>query len=190
LSRVFALVVIVGAVAAAGASGAPQRDDRIRHGVGIGRIELGMTYSQVRRILGGPQTVNRRERLRDGRRYIEFSWDFGWWTVGFVRGRVAMVETANVRERTPEGLGVDSTLREVRRELRRVRCVSVHPRAAPDNTRESRCAYTGRRGRQTLFLLSLYGTWRNGFEPWVTSVRVQERFVDLCIRGPYFCEPR
>jgi hypothetical protein len=66
-----AAVIVVAAVPGA-VTASPDRDDRVRHGSGIGRLKLGVTYSEVRRILGGPQTVERREKLSRGRRYIEF----------------------------------------------------------------------------------------------------------------------
>jgi hypothetical protein len=179
------------------ASVAAETDDaeRVRHGVGIGRVKLGMTYAEVRRILGGPQTVDRREQLRGGRRYLEFSWDYGWWTVGFIgrpgKLRVASIQTLSRRERTVEGLGVGSLERTVRRSLR-VRCLSVAARSKPDWSFESRCAYASHRGRETVFLLN-FGPgvpyrWMTK-KYMVVAVRVHERRADFCFRGGYVCEP-
>ncbi|HXV02055.1 MAG TPA: hypothetical protein VFP24_00655, partial [Gaiellaceae bacterium] len=83
MTRLVAAALIVLTLGVASAAAKPDGDTRVRHGAGIGPITLGMTYAQVRKILGGPQTVDRRETLRNGRRYLEFGWDFSWWTIGF-----------------------------------------------------------------------------------------------------------
>jgi hypothetical protein len=193
---VFALVLV--AVVAASASATPEGDKRVRHGAGIGKLHLGMTYAEVRRILGGPQTVDKRERLRDGRRYLQFSWDFGWWTVGFMgrpgKLRVAVVQTLNVRQRTIEGLGVGTRESKVRSTLR-VRCaeVSAGPIRSGINPFERRCTFASHRGRETAFVLG----HQAGLPPWnwgqneqiVTAVRVHLRDADYCFRGAYICQP-
>jgi hypothetical protein len=192
---VVALAVAVAALGAASVSASPIGDTRIRHGAGIGKLRLGMTYAEVRKILGGPQTVDRREQLSRGRRYLEFSWDFGWWTVGFMgrpgRMRVVSIQTLNRRERTGEGLGVGSQERSVRRTLR-VRCLAVAERSNPDWSFEARCAYGSHRGRETVFLLD-FGQGRPHRRPFkryqVIAVRVQEQRGDYCFRGSYVCTP-
>lgn len=186
------------AILATAAAAAPEEGKRVRHGLGIGRVELGMTYAQVRRILGGPQTVDKRERLRDGRRYLQFSWDFGWWTVGFMgrpgKLRVALVQTLNVRQRTVEGLGIGARESKVRNTLR-VRCAEVteRPIRSGINPFERRCTYASHRGRETAFVLG----HQAGLPPWnwgqneqvVTAVRVHLRSADYCFRGAYICQP-
>jgi hypothetical protein len=179
------------------ASVAARPDDgtRIRHGAGIGKLRLGMSYAEVRRILGGPQTVDRREELARGRRYIEFSWDFGWWTVGFMgrpgKLRVVTIQTLSRRERTVEGLGVGSLERRLKRTLR-VRCLAVAERIRPDWSFEARCAYSSHRGRETVFLLD-FGQGRPHRRPFkryqVVAVRVHEQRGDYCFRGRYICTP-
>jgi hypothetical protein len=197
----FILLAVAALVAAGSVAAKPDDRVRVRHGAGIGKIRLGMTYADVRRILGGPQTVDRRERLSDGRRYLEFSWDFGWWTVGFLGRpgnlRVAMVSTANRRERTVEGLGVGTRERVVRRTLR-VRCAEILERGGgtfPTQPQpfERRCTHPSHRGRETAFVLGQQG----GLPPWnwnmneqvVIAVRVQLRSADYCFRGSYVCRP-
>jgi hypothetical protein len=195
--RWIALVAVAAAFVTRGAAASPIDDERIRHGAGIGSVRLGMTYAEVRQILGGPQTVDKRERLSGGRRYLELSWDFGWWTVGFMgkpnRMRVVSVQTVNRRERTAEGLGVGSLERAVRSTLR-VRCLTVLHRSLPYNRSiESRCAYESHRGRETAFVLGLTPgepyAWRlDRYE--VIAVRVHEKRGDYCFRGRYVCRPR
>jgi hypothetical protein len=169
---------------------------RVRHGAGIGRLKLGMSYAEVRRILGGPQTVDRRERLSGGRRYLELSWDFGWWTVGFMgkpnRMRAVSIQTLDRRERTVEGLGVGSRERTIRRRLR-VRCLAVARRSQERVPFEVRCAYASHRGRETAFVLG----HQPGLPPWdwghneqvAVAVRIHLRSADYCFRGPYTCQP-
>lgn len=93
----------------------------IRHGVGIGPINLGMTGAEVRRAIGKPRAVIERRVIR-GQPYVEFEYQYGAWNVGLLgrRGsrRVVLVGTGLTRHRTPEGLGVDSTGGEVSRRLR------------------------------------------------------------------------
>jgi hypothetical protein len=196
--RLLCAGVALTAALATTAAAAPGDDKRVRHGLGIGRVKLGMTYAEVRRILGGPQTVDTRERLRDGRRYLQFSWDLGWWTVGFLgrpgKLRVALVQTLNVRERTVEGLGVGTREGKVRSTLR-VRCteVSERPMRSGVGPFERRCTYASHRGRETAFVLG----HQAGLPPWnwhmneqvVTAVRVHLRSADYCFRGAYVCQP-
>lgn len=190
---VLACAVVLVALGAASVSASPVADTRIRHGAGIGKLRLGMTYAEVRRILGGPQTVDKRQRLRDGRRYLQFSWDFGWWTVGFMgrpgKLRVALIQTLNARERTIEGLGVGNREGSVRRALR-VRCADVHERARPDFIPfERRCAFASHRGRETAFVLGEPPGYPWTKAPYlvVVAVRVHERRADYCLRGGYLC---
>jgi hypothetical protein len=195
VTRLVAAALLASMLGVASATAKPDGDVRIRHGAGIGPIKLGMTYAQVRKILGGPQTVDRRETLRNGRHYLEFGWDFSWWTVGFYGRpghlRVASVQTLNRRQRTVENLGVGSLERTLRKTLR-VRCLTVAERDRPDWPFEFRCAYESHPGRETVFLLNFSNgnpyRWR--FKRYfVTAVRVQERRADWCFRGGYVCAP-
>lgn len=125
MSRLAVLALLAGAIVLApSASGSTETSLPIRIGHGIGPVNLGMTGTQVYRALGRPRTVVERRMIR-GRPYIEFEYGFGTWTVGFYgrkpNRRVVLVLTALGRHRTPEGLGVGSSDREVRRALRGVR---------------------------------------------------------------------
>ena len=123
----------VTACIAAGAAGASaSATEIIRPGEAIGRIRLGMSLAAVRRALGPPQTVNRRVRLGFGRRYVEYSWDYGWWSVG-LQGRagdlrVVRIGTSSSRERTPAGIGPGSHVRDVVRRYPGAQCRRNHPR--------------------------------------------------------------
>jgi hypothetical protein len=122
MSRLAALALLAGAVALApSASGSPERSVPIRLGVGIGPLNLGMTGQQVRRALGRPTAVIER-RVIGGRPYVELDYGLGRWNVGLIgrKGsrRVVLVGTGLARHRTPQGLGVGSTARQVERGLR------------------------------------------------------------------------
>jgi hypothetical protein len=109
---------------AASASGSTARSVPIRVGQGIGPINLGMTGAQVYRALGRPRTVVERRTI-GGRPYVEFEYGYGLWSVGFLgrkgERRVVLVLTALPRHRTPQGLGVNTPIRQVERQLHDVR---------------------------------------------------------------------
>jgi hypothetical protein len=83
-----ALALVVAAPAAA-------RTDVIRPGVGIGKVRLGMSEAQVRKALGRPSYVAKREQRGFGSQYLELGWDFAAWTVGF-EGRAGQLRVVNV----------------------------------------------------------------------------------------------
>jgi hypothetical protein len=125
------------AVAQTGAA-VPERDQVIRMGKGIGKVQLGMTMPAVRRALGRRHDiVNRRQNFGARGRYLELAWEFpgaSWdtpvvWNVGFRswsrRGtlRVVRVSTTTPRQRTPKGLGVGTRSRNLARAYRDATCV-------------------------------------------------------------------
>jgi len=114
------------AVLTGGASAAPERDTLVRPGIGIGRITLGMTPTQVERVLGRHTLVNKRHELGFGRTYVEHDWDYARWTVGYEgrRGqlRVVRVATNQSTQRTPQGVGVGSQPRDIVRAYPAARC--------------------------------------------------------------------
>ena len=114
------LAVAIAAVVVCGASGgAPARTELIRPGVRIGKVGLGMTTVRVRRILGRSSIVSRREERGFGRRYVEYQWDLASWSVGFLGApgheRAVRVGTTLASQRTPAGVGVGSTTRDLAR---------------------------------------------------------------------------
>jgi hypothetical protein len=115
-----ALAVAVAALSTTAAA-SPTRQLPIRIGVGIGPINLGMTGQQVRRSLGRPTAVIER-RVIVGRPYVELDYGYGRWNIGLLgrKGsrRVVLVGTGLAHHRTPQGLGVGSTARQVERGLR------------------------------------------------------------------------
>src|SRR2546421_11578937 len=82
----------------------------IRPQYGMSRVVLGMTKTQVRARLGRPIGTG------GGRFYCARVW------VGFRLGRVVEVTTTRSTERTPSGVGVDSSEAAVRRSYPSVVC--------------------------------------------------------------------
>jgi len=54
MTKLVGAVLVALTLGVASATAKPDGDVRIRHGVGIGPIKLGMTYAQVRKILRRP----------------------------------------------------------------------------------------------------------------------------------------
>jgi hypothetical protein len=199
MRKAVAIGLVAAAAATAGVGASPIRDDRIRHGAGVGPVRLGMTYGELRKALGGPQAVNARPTLPGGLRYVEFAWDFGWWRVALAgrraKLRVAFIETQSRRERTRDGLGVGTWESDLRRDLRPLRCQRVRRPFQGSSlyvTAESRCVYASHRGRETVFVLEAprgpEWSWKRR-ERSVAAVRVQETRVDYCLRSRHVCEP-
>jgi hypothetical protein len=121
---VLAAVAVTIVTATPSAAGAPGRSLPIRLGVGIGPINLGMSGQQVRRALGPPGAVLERRTLR-GQPYTELQWREGAWNVGLLgrkgKRRVVLVGTGLTRHRTPEGVGVGTSERQIARRLRGLR---------------------------------------------------------------------
>lgn len=128
--RTTAIVVlaVVGAAAlAAAAAPAPAPERLIRPGRGIGPVELGMTLRAVKRALGQPAAVARRDEEAVGGEYVELQWVQSRWTVGLRRVdgalRVVRVATTVPGMRTSGGTGPGSRPRQVLREFPRATCV-------------------------------------------------------------------
>jgi hypothetical protein len=80
----------------------------IRPGVGIAKVNLGMSVTEVNWALGAGAIVNDRKTI-GGRQYLELAWNFSEWSVDFVkRGsdyRVVQIGTTLRKQRTPSGVG-------------------------------------------------------------------------------------
>jgi hypothetical protein len=108
-------IVVAAAVLAAPASAT---ESTIVPGMQIGKVRLGMTLTQVKKVLGQPQTVNARKQLSGQRGYIEYGWNFSSFWVGFVNTKgvlhAALVGTVLRGEKTASGVGVGSSLEKLR----------------------------------------------------------------------------
>ena len=123
---------------AGAAPAAPERDQVIRMGKGIGKVRLGMTLPAVRRAFGRHRVVYRRLDFGARGRYIELGWErpgrVAWepavWQVGFRswrRGgtmRVVRIFTDATNERTPRRLGMGSRPRQIVRAYPHAKCFS------------------------------------------------------------------
>ena len=122
MRRLLVLAALLAAtLAATPAHGASESNLVIQPGRQIGKVRIGMTFAQVRRVLGKPNVVNRSRRVGFGR-YVEYDWGWGNWTVGFSgRGsnlRVTLIGTTLRRERTRDGVGVGTSAQRMRSALR------------------------------------------------------------------------
>jgi hypothetical protein len=123
---------------AGAAPAAPERDQMVRMGKGIGKIQIGMTLPAARRAFGRHSVVYRRHDFGARGRYIEYGWErpgrVSWepavWQIGFRsyrRGgpmRVVRVLTNAPNERTPRRLGVGSWPRQIVKAYPNAECVS------------------------------------------------------------------
>ena len=142
MSRASALVLFVTSAVLLVPSATATRAEqvKIRPGVGIGRVNLGMSGKAVRRVLGKPRTVLKRRVIR-GQPYTELEFGYGVWNVGLLgakgQRRVVLVGTILERHRTQEGLGVGTgearLWRELRGRVRERRCWNVPGAQTRDN---------------------------------------------------------
>jgi hypothetical protein len=182
--RTLPLVVAAAVGLAAGSAGAnPLRDELIRPGHGIGRVNLGMSEPQVRARLGRPWAVRTR-RVGLGSRFVELQYDGGDFYVGLLgrpgRLRVHSVATLQGRERTPQGFGVGTPEARLAREYgARLRCSRLR---TPEgfsyvSSRRRDCVLGHASGAQTVFVTALpRGVRRVFVEPneWPDLARVFE----------------
>jgi hypothetical protein len=140
MRRGFALVAAAVALALSHVgSAAPERNELIRMGTGIGKVQRGMTLPAVRRALGGPHvSVYRRDDFGARGRYLELGWELpgrtAWdpvtWQIGFRstsrRGplRVTRVATTARSQRTPRGVGIGTRARDIKRAHPDATCVT------------------------------------------------------------------
>ena len=154
-----AIGLVAALVAASPTSARPESDLLVRHGQGIGKLQLGMKLAQVKRLLGAPRAENKREQRTRGHTYLELDWEYARWTVGFLRAprgtyRAVSIGTVLKGQRTPEGLGVGSRERELGRRLDGLRCWRVRPAGDRYGAYSNECVYGERAGRNTAFILN------------------------------------
>jgi hypothetical protein len=107
-AMVKAPICIAAVAAATFVSGASATESTIYPGVGIGKVKLGLTLTQVKHVLGSDAIVNDRETI-NGSEYLELGWNFSAWAVGFARHgstyHAVHVTTALHAQRTTTGVG-------------------------------------------------------------------------------------
>jgi hypothetical protein len=136
-------------------------NELIRPGVGIGKIQLGMTAAQVRRAMGRPLAATSRQESF-GRRVTEWQFGLAAYVVvlaGRSTQRVTSVTTSIRRERTSEGFGVGTAeARLVARFGSRLRCEQLHTGPFSETQRfeivldkNRDCVLTAASGAETVF---------------------------------------
>jgi hypothetical protein len=148
----------IGCLGAVEAHGRAAGDLRIAPGRGIGKVRLGMTEAQVRRAMGRPRFVVTRS-AGFGLRSVEYQYGLAAYTVRLSgrprRLRAIRVGTTLVRERTPNGLGVGSMERAVRRAYPTVRCEPLETSRFGSvtllTTIQRECTLFAASGRRTIF---------------------------------------
>ena len=172
----------VAALCAGAATASPSADTRVTPGVGIGKLRVGMTLAQVRRILGPPHAVSARRRIGFGVRYVEYQWNLAAWTAGF-QGRAGKLRAVKVattlgRERTRAGLGVNSRIRDVLRVYPRATC-SAAPGLNGTSDLAMWVTILSRNGVRTIFAADDYGGPRRGR---IVEVMVQQPVAGVAER--------
>ncbi len=169
------------AVLAGGGDAAPARDARVRPGIGIASVELGMTPAQVRRAMGRAQDSAWSEERSFGSRYVELVWDQGpedYFSVGLSgrSGALRAVAIATTRpgERTPSGIGPGSTIVKLRRTIRGLRCFVIFPREG-GTVIQSEYVLNHTGGRQTVFVPGKHRFYSRDTSKFVAYVTVRER---------------
>ena len=175
-------VAALAALAVAPATAAPERTALIVPGEQIGKVRLGMSLAQVRRVLGRPTVVNRQLRTGFGR-YVEYDWGWGNWTVGFSGTgstlRVSLLATGLKREMTRERIGVGVAERRVvsAYRTRGLRCPKVVvERGQPPFPHEyTVCRLVTPNGATTYFRDGCAVPCRSGYVPVVIEVVIRSR---------------
>ena len=181
-ATIAALAAVVASAAAAQAAARLETDLLIRPGVGIGKLRLGMSQADARRVLGKPTFVIARQS-GFGLRSVEWQFGYAEYSVTFVgpRGRLraTRIGTTLVRERTPRRVGVGTRERTLRRVYRSLSCERLEPHGAGTvflrNNLDRDCTLFSPSGRRTIFTTSpgsLGPFLRRG--DWETRARVVE----------------
>jgi hypothetical protein len=173
-------VVLAAAVPVGSVTAAPSRDALVHPGRGIGKLRLGMTQAEVRRVLGAHSYVTKRRRLGFGEQYLELQWGYAEWTVGFQgrpgRMRAVRVGTTLRSQRTRSNLGTGSRIRDILRVYPNATC-SGWPGLGSDSSRETWIVVRHPTGARTIF--AAIGDMKADPGP----IRVVEVMVQVPARG-------
>ena len=193
MSKLAAAVALAGLAVAGSSAAAPSADTLIRPGKAVGKAQLGMTEAQLRRALGRPLAIVRRN-AGFGRATAELQYaDFELFV--HLRGRrnalkVVRVVTYQRSERTPERVGVGVLRRTLLARYRgRLRCVipqtATYQRRGETYVLAERCTLPGR-GARTVFVLDLdvdpgtyFGKRQPTLEQWMRLARIEQISVEV-----------
>ncbi|MBA2476931.1 MAG: hypothetical protein H0V40_13365 [Actinobacteria bacterium] len=128
-----AVALALAAFAAGALHAAPSRDTLVRPGLGVGKVRLGMTVSEVRRAMGR-HDIGVAKRLGFGSRRLELTWWSGLadhFIVQLVgprgRERVVSIATSRTSERTATGIGPGVRVSRLLQVYPRARCQTLFP---------------------------------------------------------------
>ncbi len=125
MRRAVAVAVVAGAVLVPSSSAI---ETTLVPGLGIGKVKLGMTLTQVKKAMGPPQTVNKRAQLPGHHGYVEYGWNFSTLWVGFVNTKgvlqAVLVGTDLRSQGRVKGVGIGTVREKLRRKLPVVACAS------------------------------------------------------------------
>jgi hypothetical protein len=143
-------------------AGASASESTIYPGVGIGKITLGMTVSQVKHVLGKDAAVNDRETY-NGTQYVELGWNYSTWSIAFAQARaklrVVQVATTLRSQKTPAKVGVGTAWRQLVRAYPHGLCAFGNSIGLPKDGVEGRYGslleylVPHRGGTQTIYML-------------------------------------
>ena len=150
----FAVVLVLAVPGLDSASALPHSETVVEPGRAIGKVRLGMTQAQVRRVLGPHTFVAKRRTLGFGQQYLELQWRFAEWTVG-LQGRAGRMRAVSVgttlrSQRTRSNLGTGSRIRDIVRVYPQATC-SGWAGLGSDSSNETWIVVTHPTGAQTVF---------------------------------------
>lgn len=180
------------------ANGAAATDAKITPGVGIGKVKLGMTLAEAKRALRGSFVLSsERGKLSGGRRYVEYTWNYSEYRVGFVGGKTlrAVIVSTYLQAQRINGVGVGTERGVVKQKLGAVACRSaqnlpggggryVRVRPEFDVTSVPVCVFARSGQRVTVFWF--VGEDCHPVTP-LDPVRKCDRYVvkEVLVTGPY-----
>jgi len=154
-------------------------ESTIYPGVGIGKVELGMSAGQVKKAMGRDFIVNNRKNIA-GVHYIEYAWDFAHWTVTFAQRegtlRAVQVATDVHDQHTAKNVGYGTLWRALLRAYPGGRCAFGDHYSPFGGYLEYLVAHKG--GTQTLFTL-------NGVGRGVPTRIVNYKVIEVRVRLPF-----
>jgi hypothetical protein len=156
---VCALIVALTVAGTATAADPPHVRQTIVPGRSIGKVALGMTFAQVKKMLGAPEAVISSEEGRFGSKRVEYSWNLSEWRVAFVytakTNRAVVIRSSTRGEKTKEGVGMGALQARVERVYRQ-KCRDAFIQSTFVKNFVGRVCSLNLGGRRTTFLISKF----------------------------------
>lgn len=161
LARALVGIIVIALVVAPAAGSSETAETLIRPGIGIGKLELGMSLKEARKALGQPLVVYDAPRGVAGGslRLIQYESDNALWRIELLgaRGKETLVSinTSSRRERLSNGVGVGTLVANLPERLQslKVRCIggSTVINSRPTDVAPLTCAITTGRATTVFF---------------------------------------